>query len=105
MKSGDIFAIMNSDKFSKARIEHKVWNNKVKIGVHGPAKIAKREIEIDTAFVYDIQEFETGIKDGYWHIVERYPDEKSAEKGHEKWLQWVNDNPDKEIPDPLGDAY
>lgn len=97
MKSGDIFAIMHPEKFRDARKQHKVWNEKVTSG--------KREVEVDTAFVVDVQQFETGIKYMYWHIVERYPDEKSAGAGHKKWVKWLKDNPTADIPDPLGDAY
>jgi Leu/Phe-tRNA-protein transferase len=93
MKSGDIFAILHPEKFAEARSLHKVWRDELP------------KITVDTGFVVDVNCYETGIYDGCWHIVERYDDEQSAEVGHAKWLKWVNENPDAEIPDTLTEDY
>jgi hypothetical protein len=97
MKTGDIMAITHPERFQDARAAHKVWTNEVQSGT--------RHVTVDTAFVVDMHCYETGIREGYWHIVERYLDEKVAAKGHKKWIKWLKDNPTEDIPDTLTDVY
>jgi len=97
MKSGDFQAIMHPERFQDARAAHKVWNNEIISG--------DREVTVDTAYVVDQHCYETGINYQYWHIVERYDSEKDAEKGHNKWIRWLKDNPTTTIPDTLTDDY
>jgi len=55
---------------------------------------------IDTASVTDSEKpHETGIKhpfynDGSWVIVELYDTIEEAEKGHDKWIEIMNKNPE-----------
>ena len=58
------------------------------------------DFTIDTCNTVDAG-WETGIKpkDVLWVIVQRYPNEKSAIKGHEKWIESLKDNPDQELID------
>jgi hypothetical protein len=94
-------AMLNADKFQKARSEHTIFNDTFEH--HFRSRALKQNgciiIEVDTAFVYDGQCFETGIKrNGAWYIPERYYDEKSAKEGHAYWLAWIKENPDRDIP-------
>ena len=97
MKDADLMAILNPEPLLEGRRTHKVWNEKI--------PTSDEFITVDTAFVADMRCFETGIKKGYWHIVERYSTEESAEMGHNKWVKEIKENPDMEIPDTLTDDY
>ena len=45
---------------------------------------------VDTIMAPDTCEYETGIYDNIWHIVEQYGDVyDNAKKGHEKWCNKV----------------
>ncbi len=90
-------AIMHPEKMRNARDAHKVLTDDYTLGT--------RNITVDTGFVSDFGCYETGIKDIYWHIVERYITEDAAEIGHKKWCKWLVDNPTAEVPDTLTDDY
>ena len=77
------------------------------------AVLGEVEIKRKTALTTEIKGFtvdtcntvdagwETGIKptDEIWVIVERYPDQKSAKTGHDKWVKSLTDNPEQELRD------
>lgn len=104
MKSGDIMAIMHPERFQKARSEHKEWNDVIKTNSKNIYAVPK-EITIDTAFVVDRQCYETGIKLFCWKIPERYNDEKSAEIGHKKWVEFIKRNIDFDLSVVVPDTW
>lgn len=57
---------------------------------------------VDTCCAFDSGKWETGIEgpttDGNFHIAEQYKDRDEAEKGHEKWVAFMRENPNREIP-------
>ncbi len=61
-------------------------------------KLHKDTVIIDTCLPKDTDIWETGIRrtkiEGIWVIVEQYPDEESAKKGHENWVKQLTEFPD-----------
>ena len=105
MKSGDISAILNPDRFTKARAEHKSWVTKIPGMLEGKFPV---EIIVDTAYVVDCRRFETGIKAYGWKIPERYDTEEAAGKGHRKWVKRIKKNSDLAVSgeiDKYGEDY
>ena len=59
-------------------------------------------ITVDTVQAFDTMKWETGIQrssHGEWSIVEQYPDQASAEVGHEKWVAALRADPTMDLPD------
>lgn len=60
------------------------------------------DITVDTAPPKDTKIWETGIKrptEGKWVIVEQYPDEEEAKAGHQKWVEFMMENPNAPLKD------
>ena len=61
-------------------------------------KLHEDTVIIDTCLPPDTNTWETGIMrtkiEGEWVIVEQYPDEETAQKGHENWVKQLTEFPD-----------
>ena len=57
------------------------------------------DIIIDTCKAYDTRKWETGIKKGKWIIVQQYKNRELAEKGHNKWVEKIKNNPQLSLKD------
>lgn len=67
---------------NKERYKHKIYINHL-------TTADNMECTIDTCMTTDCG-WETGIEvDGLWVIPQRYPDESSAQEGHEKWKKRI----------------
>ena len=51
------------------------------------------DIVIDTCIGFDTLKWETGINRDVWIIVQQYKNRELAEKGHNKWVKKINNNP------------
>lgn len=60
-------------------------------------------ITVDSALAKDTGLWETGIErlnlEGKWVIVEQYPDEDEAKKGHLRWVELMKEYPDYPLRD------
>lgn len=55
---------------------------------------------VDTCEGFDTHKWETGINRGEnWLIVEQYSNRIEAQKGHDKWVALMRENPKRELPD------
>lgn len=57
---------------------------------------------VDTCVAFDTRAWETGIyppDSEDCQIVEQYPNEDEAKKGHDKWVALMRENPDRKLPD------
>lgn len=59
------------------------------------------EYTVDTCVGFDTGMWETGIKpqNGDWVIVEQYASRDEAKTGHDKWVQIMRENPNRELKD------
>lgn len=57
---------------------------------------------VDTCIGFDTGVWETGIlpkSDGNWFIVSQYENKEEAKKGHEKYVELMRENPNREFKD------
>jgi len=59
---------------------------------------------VDTCIAFDTKTWETGIfpppkETSKCVIVEQYHNEEEAEKGHERWVNFMRENPHRELKD------
>lgn len=70
---------------------------------HGPKKIIDKTKVENGLIVSTVDTFDYGLETAIIttvkriHVVERYEDEKSAEIGHKKWVEFAKDGIGKEI--------
>jgi len=59
---------------------------------------------VDTCIAFDTKTWETGIypappNDKHCVIVEQYENQEQAEKGHDKWVQLMREDPSRKLED------